>query len=404
MSWGAMLWFGGSTLGQVLSELTQRYVFPGGPFPAWRRLRRTRCRESHEGGSASWTALFDSSWDSASGSLAPRIPKGFLNLQSGHEAALVERSLQEKRPSTRSVLLCLRADLAAHRGDREEARQLITEAEDIISLVWEPHLIQARYVYELVLRMKALFFYQEGQTDAASSALTQVEKLFGWREWVILAKAEVALLTEQTRMSHALADQILGNLSRQASGTAPGLEYSALLLKAESFLREQDTDGLDWTLRKLQPLSTPNPMDRATYLRARVELSILRNDLSSAWRPVTGLHNSLGAHPGHMGIARVYHLCCARLHQLEEHYPESHQRLQLAENASLYPLAHWEAEILLASILESEDREAEAHAIWAQLARNCGETYFGRLARARLTRHESRPLASSQIFEILFPR
>lgn len=308
---GALFWFGGCALGLVLLELTQRRFFPGEPLLLWEWLRRTRRRESIEGGPASWAALFDSSWESTGDKLAPRIPHDLLNLKVDDESALREHCLHEKRPSTRTVLLCLLADLAARHGNREEARHLLSEAEDIISLVWEPHLRQARFVYELVLRLKSLFLYQEGQIEEANQALNQVEKLFGWREWVILARAEVALLADQTRTARALTDQILGSLSRQSTGCVHDLEHSALLLKAESFLREHDLDGLDWTLHKIQSRTHADPMDRLTFLRFRVELAASRNDLPAAWRSVSGLHNCLTSHPNHPGISRIYHLCCA---------------------------------------------------------------------------------------------
>lgn len=67
---------------------------------------------------------------------------------------------------------------------------------------------------------------------------------------------------------------------------------------------------------------------------------------------------------------------------------------------SLYPISRWEVDVLLASVLESEDREEEAQATWARLSEECGETYFGRLARARLARHEPKPLTTAPIFEI----
>ena len=128
---GAFLWFGGCVLGLVLFELAQQRWFSGGPFPSWKWLGRTRRRESGEGGPASWAALFDSSWVSTSGSLSPKLPHDFPNLPVDNETALHEQCLQEKRPSTKAILLCLLADLATRGGKRMEARHLLSDAEDI---------------------------------------------------------------------------------------------------------------------------------------------------------------------------------------------------------------------------------------------------------------------------------
>ena len=228
--------------------------------------------------------------------------------------------------------------------------------------------------------------------------------MLGKRDWIALARAEAKLVLDDPAgcrirlepMTNPPEDTTPESLN-------PRSRISALLLEAESYLRENDLEEAKSALRKIDPKQSPADDDQIVLARLRLEIALYQGELGVAWKQLGVLHGLLEKSPWHLGFRRTFQISCARIHLAEGKYPEAHRRLQLAENVSIYPAARWEYQLQLGSLLEAEDREGEAMAVWQSLSQEAEGTYFGKIAQARLLRYRQAVPAMSPRPEILQP-
>jgi hypothetical protein len=382
---------GGCALGYFAIEMTQSVYFPDAPPSFLRKLwGRSRRQESRMGGSDNWAALlhFEVLRGPAASEHPPSVP-GRDNHRS--ESLLRKRLLETQDLPSRALTLLVLADIAAREARRRDCWDLIQEAEESLRKGWQPLENRFYSVVACALRIKCVWQLQEGRIEDAFAALREAESLFGRSNWADLLRAKAHLLAHHPA---SCRDELAHLLGKQVS--APE-RTAAMLLIAESFLREKDNTALSSTLKGIDLSAGLSEDARAAYAGLRIEWSLGEGDLEAAWRHLSILHDVWRKNPGRLAHAHAFHLCCARLHLAEGNPGEAHRRLQLAENCALFPAALWEVQWLLGALLESEDREAEAKEIWRGLAEQAQETYFGLLAQARLSRHQPRPRSTQPL-------
>jgi hypothetical protein len=370
---------GGCALGLIGLERAQRIFFPGAPTLFGRWQGRTRHRESRPGGPGDWAAL-----------VSVNLEQALREDPQGLEVQLRKQLLEAQTAPQKVLLACLLADLAARRGDRSECRALIEEADEALRSAWEPYNQTFQSALSSILRLKSLFWLQEGCVERVFETLETAVLLNGKADWVSLIKAQAHLLSGETARCRAEIDTLLSPKEPAKRSSGSREQVRALLVRAESFLRDMDFDALSWILKSLDLAGPLSEEDLCVYARLRIESALHADDTQAAWRYAGLLRKPLRANPGHQGMARIFHLSCSRLHLAENNHEEAHRRLQLAENVALYPVARWEVDFLLGALLESEDREEEAMAIWERLAHEAGNIHFGKIAQARLARHPAR--------------
>lgn len=381
------IWLGGCVLGLFGVERAQRIFFPGDPpLWGWRWGRTRRQEETTGGGPGDRTTPL-------SLKLTPdQVLPGYSNWLKRLElqpSMQVEEELRKQLPSIgdregRALLCGLLAQASLLLDNRFEAHCLIEEAEESLLSGGATTSQRGRAAAEALTRMKGLLLFQEGDVPAVSSVLDESEARFGRDSWSSLLRAENVLLAGETAACQSILFAHLRDpKSRHPEKPTIELPAGAWAVLGESYLRERDWEKLDRVLAVCLGLRKLPVEDRIAVIRLRVELLLHDGEIEEAWRQVGGIHQEWKGQKTHRGLARAFHLSCARVHLYEADTKEGLRRLQLAENESRYPIAIWEVEFLRAIFLETDNRMDEANAVWRSLASDAPFTYFGRVAERR---------------------
>ena len=381
------LLIGGCLLGLLGVEQAQRVLFPGETSLWGWRWGRTRRQEKLKGGDSASriTPQFDRSPD--------RILKGYSQycqrLQTDSplevEESLRKRLLETRDRYPRVLLGCLLAQASLLLDNREEAHALIEEAEESLRMDWRVLDPTFLAIAETLKQTEALLFLQEGNGPIVLDILDESEKLFGKkRKWIPLIRAETHLLQGDLELCQTCLLSFLKQ-EESKSGNKPVIDLppGAWAILGESYLRQGEWEKLDRVLAVCIGLKKLSVEDRAAVLRLKVELFLRDQNSEEVWRTVDEIRDLAKKHEHHRGIARSFHLACARAHFFEGDSREALRRLQLAENESRYPTARQEIEFYRALILETEDRIEDSRLLWTQLSNAPAGTYFAKVARRR---------------------
>jgi len=379
----AWLWLGGCALGLFILELAQRRLFPGdSALLAW--LGRTRWREDSLGsdserGVSSLRVISAEDLVPGFAGLAKRISREPTERA---ESRIRKRLSKAKTEAARAVLSCLLSEVELHKGDPEEAHALIQEAGQRLAQFWRDRDDRFQLAAEILLEFEALFHLRQGRCANVRQILWDGRSRFGQRAWMIEVEAQVLLLEGHTGRCR---DLLGGSSTANVEGANAGvLDRKRLLLEAESYVLDRSPVALRQVLDRLNNETGLSLCERVALTRMQIESFLAAADFPGAWRRWGTLHRLAVSENGNRALKRVYHLACAQLQLVEGNTTEAHRQIQLALNDSTYPVARWEAGVVLGMILEVEGRFADAVVVWNGLREEAAGSRYHVVATAHL--------------------